>query len=183
MEREGWKMGNVQMRRVTLRTAPAAAYDPDRVAEPSPVFDPSLLQSRGFMSAIVGWLVKHPLWLMAFLRRFRPIATFRNWAIITRYDDVAEALQNDKVFATPFGAKIKMLNAGPNFLLGMPDDADYRWLHKETVNVFRRDDLTRLIGPIAREEASKLIASSQGRIDAVRDLITLVPTRICERYY
>lgn len=146
-------------------------------------FDPTLLQSSGAIAKIVEWVVKHPLWLMAFLRRFWPIPTFGNWAIITRYDDVAEALQNDRAVSVPFGPKIETLNDGPNFVLGMADGPDYQWLHKATVEVFPQSDNATIVGPLAYREASKLVEQGEGRIDGVGGLLTLVPTRVCEQYY
>lgn len=146
-------------------------------------FDPTLLQSNGIAARIVEWVVRHPFALMAFARLVWPIPTFKGWAIVTRYDDVAEALQNDKAIATPFGDQIKTLNGGPNFVLGMADGPEYQTLHKATVAVFPREDNAAIIGPMAYHEASNLLELAEGRIDGVRGLLTLVPTRICEKYY
>lgn len=146
-------------------------------------FDPTLLQSNGIVARIVEWMVRHPFALMAFARRYWPIPTFKGWAIITRYDDVAEALQNDKAIGVPFGPQIEALNGGPNFVLGMADGPDYQTLHKATVAVFPRADNATIVGPMAYHEASNLLELGEGRIDGVRGLLTLVPTRICEKYY
>lgn len=146
-------------------------------------FDPTLLQSRGIRARIVARLVRHPFFLMAFARRFWPIPTFKGWAIVTRYDDVAEALQNDRAIAVPFGDQIRTLNGGPNFLLGMADGPEYQALHKATVSAFPREDNSAVIGPMAYQEASNLLELAEGRIDGVGGLLTLVPTRICEKYY
>jgi cytochrome P450 len=149
----------------------------------SSAFDPTLLQSKGITGKIIAWVVRHPFVFMAFLRRFWPIATFKGWAIITRYDDVAEALQNDRGIAVPFGSKIETLNGGPNFLLGMADGPAYQNLHQLTVGVFPREDNAAIIGPMAYREASDLLEQGHGTIDGVSGLLTLVPIRICEKYY
>jgi len=146
-------------------------------------FDPTLLQSDGIISGIVERLVRNPYKIFAFLRRYIPILKVGNWVVITRYDDVAEALQNDKSVAVPFGDKIKALNGGPNFVLGMADGPAYQGLHAETVRVFPRKDNEEIIGPIAYKEANRLLDEGQGKIDAVRGLLTLIPIRICEEYY
>lgn len=151
--------------------------------EDDSAFDPTLLQSDGFAAKIIEWVVRHPFWLMAFARRFWPIPTFKGWAIVTRYDDVAEALQNDRAVSVPFGSKIETLNGGPNFVLGMADGPDYQKLHKQTVSVFPLEDNENIVGPLAYAEASNLLEEGQGEIDGVRGLLTLVPTRICEKYY
>ena len=146
-------------------------------------FDPTLLESDGLIARVVERVVRNPYRIFAFLRRYMPILTLGNWAVITRYDDVAEALQNDKAVLVPFGDKIKALNAGPNFVLGMADGPAYRGLHAETVRVFPRKDNETIVGPLAYKEANRLLDEGNGKIDGVRGLLTLVPTRICEEYY
>ncbi|MCK0100101.1 cytochrome P450 [Qipengyuania sp. S6317L1] len=146
-------------------------------------FDPTLLQSDGFVSRVIGRIVRNPYPYMAFLRRYWPIPTIGNWAFITRYDDVAEALQNDKQVAVPFGPKIEALNGGPNFVLGMADGPEYQGLKKETMSAFKRTDNEEIVAPFAYQEAKRLLEKGDGKIDAVSGLLTLVPTRICEEYY
>lgn len=146
-------------------------------------FDPSLMQSSGIGAKIIAWVVRNPLWLMAFFRRFWPIPVYKGWAAVFRYDDVAEALQNDRDVAVPFGPKIEKLNGGPNFVLGMQDGPAYREVHRETMNVFPRGDNEEVIAPMAYREAKRLLDEGQGRIDGVSGFLTLVPTLICEQYY
>jgi cytochrome P450 len=146
-------------------------------------FDPSLMQSNGFGARIIAWLVRHPLWLMAFFRRFMPILTIGGWAAVFRYDDVAEALQNDRDVAVPFGPKIETLNGGPNFVLGMQDGPEYQHVHRETVKAFPRSDNEEVVAPLAYREANRLLDEGGGKIDGVSGFLTLVPTLICEQYY
>lgn len=146
-------------------------------------FDPSLMQSTGITAKITAWVVRNPLWLMAFFRRFVPILVFKGWAAVFRYDDVAEALQNDRDVAVPFGPKIEKLNGGPNFVLGMQDGPEYRKVHSETMNVFPRSDNQDVIAPMAYREARRLLDEGGGRIDGVSGFLTRVPTLICEQYY
>jgi cytochrome P450 len=150
-----------------------ARFEPKRLAEKHP----------GIGAALIGFALDHPYGIYAFLRRFMPILTVGNWAFISRYDHVTEVLGRQDAFAVPFGPKIEILNDGPNFLLGMADSPEYQALHKIVAVVFPVTDNATLVGPIAAEEAEALISGSNGRIDAVRDLITRVPTRVCERYY
>ncbi|MBA3666618.1 MAG: cytochrome P450 [Sphingomonas sp.] len=148
-------------------------FQPARVAAKKP----------GIGSAVISYLLDHPYAIYAFARRFWPIVVIRGWAFISRYEDVIEVLKRQDVFAVPFGPKIELLNGGPNFLLGMADGADYRALHELVANTFPTSDNRAIVGPIAAEEAEALVMSSRGRIDAIEDLVTRVPTRICERYY
>jgi len=159
---------------------PAPAHEELQAQRP---FDPRLLETGGFGAWLTDKILRHPFGIMAFLRRYVPLPLFKGWGAVMRYEDVAEALQNDSGVAVPFGEKIEVLNDGPNFLLGMKDSPDYRWLHKATTDVFPLSDNAKYVGPIALEEAEALLEQGRGRIDVIGDLITLVPTRICERYY
>lgn len=147
------------------------------------VFNPDDLSSNGFFSRAIAWVLEDPRLPFAFLRRFMPVTRVGGWAFISRYDDVRQALADDAVVAVPFGPKVEALNDGPNFLLGMARDPEYEWLHNATVAVFPPTDNPAIVGPLAYRHASAILGRSAGRLDAVQNLITLVPTRICEDYY
>lgn len=152
--------------------------------QPAPAaFDADDLNSTGFVSDLIARILEDPRRPFAFIRRFWPVPRIGNWAFISRYDDVRQALTDDAVVAVPFGSKVEALNDGPNFLLGMANGPEYQWLHQATVAVFPRSDNASIVGPLAYRHASAIIGRSAGRIDAVQNLITLVPTRICEDYY
>lgn len=150
-----------------------ADFDPARVAAKKP----------GIGSAIVSYLIDHPYWIYSFLRRYMPVATYKNWAFISRYDDVQDVLKRQDVFGVPFGPKIELLNDGPNFLLGMADGPEYQAVHAIVAQTFPNSDNLSAVAPIAAEEAEAMVAASNGRIDAIQNLITRVPTRIVERHY
>lgn len=152
---------------------------------PQRPFDPRLLRDSSIKARLTDMALRKPFAVMAFFRRWMPLpySAKAGWGAVLRYDDVAEALQNDGGVAVPFGDKIKALNDGPNFLLGMQDGPEYQWLHKATVGVFPRADNTEIVTPIAAEEAEALVAGGRGKLDVIENLITLVPTRICKRYY
>jgi cytochrome P450 len=162
--------------------------DPAMVARTTtaaaPAFNPERLKTKpGLVSRLVQFVFDHPYLLYAFARRFAPIATFGDWAFISRYDDVQEVLGRDEIFAVPFGPKIEALNAGPNFLLGMKDGPSYQAMHAEIARAFPVGDAPAVVAPLAADIAVEAVAVSGGRLDAVRDLIALTPTRICERYF
>lgn len=146
-------------------------------------FDPSLMQSDGFVSKMTQRIFRKPLGIMKFLRRYWPIPNMGGWAMITRYDDVAEALQNDKAVGVPFGDKMKAIAAGPNFVLGMADSDAYQGMHQEVVKAFPRKDNDEIVAPFAKSQAERLVSEGAGKIDGVAGLLTLVPTLICENYY
>lgn len=163
----------------------SGTIDPPAAATPPPAgaFNPDDLSSSGFVSDAIARILEDPRLPFAFIRRFWPVAKVGSWAFISRYDDVRQALADDAVVAVPFGPKVEALNDGPNFLLGMANDAQYQWLHKATAAVFPPSDNPNIVAPLAYRHASAILGRSAGRLDAVQNLITLVPTRICEDYY
>jgi len=173
-------MGNAA---ALARGEPQGASSAKNINHADNGFDPSLLQSEGLVSRITKRIFRKPLGIMAFLRRYWPIPSLFNWALITRFDDVAEALQNDKAVAIPFGDKMKAIAAGPNFVLGMADSDAYQAMHHEIVRVYPRKDNDEIVAPFSYQEAHRLVGEGGGKIDAVSGLLTLVPTLICEKYY
>jgi cytochrome P450 len=123
--------------------------------------------------------------LFILVRRFWPIFTlpFTKMVMVTRFDDVKDVLGNDSVFPVPWGDKVKALNGGPNFILGMQAGADYWRYQKQVMQVFTRDDVHRVVAPMAARLSAEIINRSGGRLDAIQDFITRVPTLICKHYY
>lgn len=158
----------------------------ERSGTPSSHFDPNDLQPSGW-SKRLQWIFDEPHWLFWLLREFWPIPRLFGWAAVTRYDDVAEVLEHDDVFQVPFGEKVRRLNGGPNFLLGMQRDSEYWVCQKQVMQAFRRDDVAKIVTPLAKRASNDIIAQSEGagkgRIDAIEGLITRVPIVICSQYY
>jgi cytochrome P450 len=165
------------------RVEPHASSSATAYATTDNGFDPSLLDSNGFVSRVTRYLFRHPFGVMKFLRRWWPIPSVGGWAAITRFDDVAEAMQNDKAIATPFGPKMKEMAAGPNFVLGMADSAGYQAMHAEIMQAFPLKDNEEIIAPYSYQEAHRLVSECGGSIDGVGGLLSLVPVLICEKYY
>lgn len=143
---------------------------------------------KDLKSSLVEKLLQHLFGptFFALLRRFCPIfkIPFKNFVIVTRFDDVQEVLRHDEAFPVPFGDKVKELDGGPNFLLGIKQpDAEYWRYQRQVMQAFKLEDLNESVGPMAARFSEEIIAHSHGRLDAVQDLITRVPILICESYY
>src|SRR5271166_5307969 len=152
----------------------------------APTFNAADLNSVGFGAKLLQPILDNPQWLMGLARRFWPVPKFGNLAIITRYDDVRNALARQDVFEVPFGEKMIELNGGetcPNFLLGMQDGPDYQRQRKFVMRVFKIEDLPTRIALVSAEFSRAVVNRANRRLDAVEDLITRVPTELCERYY
>ncbi|MEJ2379350.1 MAG: cytochrome P450 [Pseudolabrys sp.] len=149
---------------------------------PTSTFDLKDLRSTSLIEKLVRRLFGPTFF--ALLRRFCPIfkIPFKNFVIVTRFDDVQEVLGHDEAFPVPFGDKVKELDGGPNFLLGIKQpSAEYWRYQRQVMRAFKH--LSETVGPMAARFSEEIIERSRGRLDAVQELITRVPILICESYY
>jgi len=138
----------------------------------------------GLKGKIASWLFDEPQWWMGLLRRFWPVARFPGgWAMVTRFEHVQEVLAKENVFPVPFGERMMEMTSGPNFVLGMQDGPEYQRQHAQILQAFRRDDVAATVAPLSAKFAADIVGGCGGRIDAIEDLITRVPTLLCESYY
>lgn len=146
-------------------------------------FDLDDVRATPLSGKLLGALFSHPLPLLAALRRLWPILSLPNLVLVTRFDDVQEVLTHDRGFHVPYGRKVKDLNGGPNFLLGMQDGEDYRLYRKFLMQAFRLEDVAGIVARRAQRLARVLVAEAGGRIDAIEALLTRVASLICKEYY
>jgi len=153
-----------------------------------PTFDAQRHRPRegglgGLVARIFG---SHWFWWL--VRTVWPIPRVSGWALVSRYDDVAEGFSRHDAFRVPFDAEITRLNGGrpggTPFILGIDAEAEHERQLKLVMHAFRHEDLPE-VEKIARDAAREQLKSraSDGKIDAIADLITAVPVLICERYY
>ncbi len=142
-------------------------------------------------------MAENPLWWLGLLRWLKPVAVcpgwvprYGPWALITRYDDVQEALRQDKIFTVLFAERTIEINDGPNpvnggtnFMLTMDDGAGYQNYRQQIMQAFTREDVSSVVAPLSARCARQIVEESRGRLDAVKDLITRVPIEICRSYY
>jgi cytochrome P450 len=154
-------------------------------AEPTSIFDLNDLRASVTAPAKLLFTLLSNQRLFALVRRFWPFPTLPvlNVVVVTRYDDVKEVLANDAVFPVPWADKVRTLDGGPNFILGMQENAEYRRYQQQVMRIFTLDDVTKIVAPMAARFAHEIIDCSGGRLDAIQNFITRVPTLICEHYY
>jgi cytochrome P450 len=146
------------------------------------------------------------------IRRFRPTGKvpFSKLSIVTRHEDVQELLRQDQVFQVE-GERIRRANGdgdpkGPNFLLGLQEDAggcpmrhaqsvagraatslSYCDFQSLVMKVFEREDLPRIGALVEKETRAQLNSltwnEDRAEFDAIQTLITRIPVMLCERYY
>ena len=131
-------------------------------------------------------------WWMDPVRWLTPALALPGVKIVLRYDDVREVLSQDRAFPVPWGWKMVQVTGGEqgggrNFVLGMPRDDTYRLSYQQLAQAFPLADVKEHVIPHARDAANEIIAAVRRKdkpeLDAIEDLITAVPTRLCETYY
>jgi cytochrome P450 len=149
-------------------------------------FDINLLNSIRRGSTRTQRILDNPYWLFGLLRFVAPVCRIPvlNWTVVTRFDHVRNILAQDQVFRVPWGDKTKTLNADEEtFLLGVDNIETHRLAQQQLMAVFRLEDV-KTVASLADEYSRGIIEAHRGRpLDAIRDLVTRVPTLICRKYY
>ena len=158
---------------------------PTPAPSPGRRFNIEDMNPRGPFWPLVRRLLEQPQWWMGLLRRFYPIPriSWLRFAMVTRFEDVQEVLDKDRVFQVPFAPRMMELMPGPLFVLAMPDGDDYRNQRRQIMQTFRLEDIPTMITPRAATLAEEIVAGCGGRIDAIEGLLTRVPTLLCREYY
>lgn len=131
--------------------------------------------------------------LFASLRAFAPnLATDKTLitaypcngtVIVSRADDVREVLDRQADFEVVYEPKMRKITGGPNFFLGMQDDADYQRDTSIMRLAAQRGDVADIVVPQAREAARQIIANHANTIDLPQVLTTVVPALMVQRYF
>lgn len=132
-----------------------------------------LRPSGAFSNWISGMMLNAVPAGFALLRRVAPTIQLGSIVIVSRYDDVIEALGSDASFDTPYDKNIRILTGGEPFFLGLRDGPDYRNGLAAMRLVFKIEDLDR-IGTEVEERAQAVVNAAQGELEVVGDLVRKV---------
>lgn len=129
------------------------------------------------------YLDRQATWIFAVVRRVRPIVSTRRFALVTRYDDVVEALGRNDRFRAAMYARNTEAVAGP-FILGIDDVPFHRHEEEALRRAVRADDLPQL-AELAADAAEERLAAAErdGRIDVVAGLVDPVTDGAIARYF
>jgi cytochrome P450 len=104
-------------------------------------------------------------------------------AIVARASDVIEVLDREADFAVVYEPKMRAITGGENFFLGMQNSAQYQ----HDVSIMRlampREDVERVVTPLARRKADELAGAHPKLIDLPQDLTLRVPAAIVSDYF
>ena len=131
-------------------------------------------------------LMSPPQRILALFRLLWPIPRLFGWALVLRYDDVAEVLRRYDVFRVPFGSEIARLNDGEEpgtpFLLGVDDREAHGQQAKHIMETFKFEDVETVVN-VSCDSARHRLKAARGPFDAIPNLITAVPIDVCRKYF
>src|SRR5580704_8552839 len=139
-------------------------------------------EAMSFLDGLKAQAVQHPEPIFALLRRIKPILLIKNFALVTRFDDVQEVLARDDVFQVLYGEKMRVVTGGQDFFLGMQDSPEYTRDVSHMRSVVRREDIPGKIVPFVQKTASDLVTAAGGQLDVV-ELSKTVPTHWIADYF
>ena len=154
-----------------------------RPADRLPPFDLNRLAGGGLVGRLVSRFLENPRWFLTLLRRFKPIAQIGPITVVTRNADVRDILERQAEFQTPFGPEMAEMAKGANFILGMQDGPQYRQMKSACLSAFPVDEVEKKVRPIAARLAREAMQYAEPGFNPVRDLLKMVPARICRDYF
>ena len=151
-------------------------------------FDEKGLEVSGRFDSLREWVLSSPRRLKWFARAFGLLSMLPgfSWSILWRYDDVREVLSRDEQFPVAWGERMIEVTEGRNFVLGMQRGLEYKIGYAQLAEAFPLADVPRLVERPAAELAAAILedkAKKGCELDAVEDLITAIPTQLCESYF
>lgn len=135
-----------------------------------------------FTTQIKTWAGNNLPFIFAILRTVKPNLVLKEFALITRFSDVQEALSRPDVLGVTYAEKMGKITAGSNFFLGMNDTPRYTRDVSNMRLVVRRDEVQQVIAPMVEQFAQQLVSKSAGKIEMVSQLSSIVPCQFSASY-
>lgn len=142
-----------------------------------------MTKDKTFKDKLTEWALNHIDRIFSILRVIKPTVVFKGNAVVTRFDDVTEVLNRDRVFQVPYAEKMHKVTNGGNFFLGMQNTARYTRDVSNMRIVARRDDIEEIIKPFVDRTCEEILRATTGRMDVVQQLTRVVPTRLMGEYF
>ncbi|HEU5020487.1 MAG TPA: cytochrome P450 [Bryobacteraceae bacterium] len=136
-----------------------------------------------FLDRLKQHTIQYPEPIFAVLRRVKPTLIVKNFALVTRFEDVQEVLMRDEIFQVTYGEKMRVITGGRDFFLGMQDSPEYTRDVSHMRSVMRREDIPGRVAPFVSKQAESLVAAAGAEIDVVTQLTKTVPARWVGDYF
>lgn len=135
------------------------------------------LRARGF-----NLFLRSMNFWFALLRNTWPIWVVKNNALVTRYDDVKEALRADDAFGVTYKEKLDLILGGVPFFLGMNDKETHDREKAALTKAVPPEDVAERLVPAAEAAAEHALVSANGKIEVVDQLFRKVTFEVLFDY-
>lgn len=161
----------------------SAYEDAERHSSPHLHFDLNSLAATGINARITRFVLDHSRFFLGVARTLKPIITFGDFTLVTRYDDVRQVLDAEDVFNVPFGREMRTLSGGADFVLGMQKSPAYDALKQDLAFAFEPMHKPGRIADLVAPLAAQQVASCGDRLDVMRDLVMATGTNVVRGFY
>ncbi|PKF76830.1 cytochrome P450 [Vibrio sp. vnigr-6D03] len=141
-----------------------------------------LAEIMSIIARLKAWASNNVPLIFSILRFVQPNVLYKNYALITRFKDVQEALSRPNELGVTYADKMRVITDGSNFFLGMDDIPDYTRDVSNMRLAVRRDDLDKIVAPLTDRLAKQIMENSTGRIELVSELTSVVPCQFTAEY-
>ncbi|MEE8058138.1 MAG: cytochrome P450 [Pseudomonadales bacterium] len=128
------------------------------------------------------WGANNTPTVFAILRNIKPILIIEEFAIITRFNDVQEALSRPDALAVTYAERMGVITQGGNFFLGMNNTPTYTRDVSNMRIAVRRSDVDEIVAPLVEKLSNNIVAESNGKMDIVAELTSVVPAQFSAQY-
>lgn len=120
--------------------------------------------------------------LFAVLRAIWPIARLGKVHVVSRHDDVREAMHADPAFMVPYAKNLDILLDGEPVFVGMANTPQYRSQLDRLHALFEPGDMERLARQ-AEERAEAIVAAAGGSLEVVGGLVRPVTFGLLQDFF
>lgn len=135
-----------------------------------------------FVESLKAWAAKNTAFIFAILRFVKPNLVFKQFALITRFKDVQEALSRPDTLGVTYAEKMSVITDGSNFFLGMDNTPVYTRDVSNMRITIRRDDVDSIVAPLVEKKSIEIVQAAPSEIDVVTDLSSVVPCQLTADY-
>ncbi|HEU5047127.1 MAG TPA: cytochrome P450 [Rickettsiales bacterium] len=129
-----------------------------------------------------AFALKHLPFAFCLLRNIKPVLTFGDLTIVSRFADVQEVLSRPDVFGVTYAQKMGVVTAGSNFFLGMDNTPTYMRDVSNMRILICREDIDSIIMPMIERLCREVLSGRTRELDVVKDLGGAVPARFVKEY-
>lgn len=137
---------------------------------------------KGIKAVLMRLLLAAVPYVFAFCRRWWPIPRVGKIHVVTRHDDVREAMRADPAFMVPYKSNLDVLLDKQPVFVGMADTPEYRSQLARLHELFEPGDMD-MLAARAEAQAEAIVAAANGSIEVVDELVRTVTFTMLQDFF